>query len=473
MELFGHAALTGVQRLRCNRWVIASAGVLVMVMIGTLYSWAIFTQPLLAIFHWNVWQCTCAYAISNFCLAVVGAVIGGFWQDRKGPRRVAMTGMALWGLGNLLAGWGTPAWGAPWLCLTYGAIGGVGAGMAYIAPVSMVMKWFPERKGLAGGMVAGGFGLGAFVYNQLVPRLPGFHAAANHASDLIAAQAIATGTSASIRAGAVAAAEGMTPSDIAAVMHVFIASGCSYLVAGVLAASLFQNPPGFAIARGATTATTRAGQGLAPSAVMRMPQFYLLWLQLFANSIAGITIISNAVFILQDLTGLAVGRLAPLFGLVSVFNAVGRPIWGAVSDRIGCRQSFTVMFVIQAVVLYLLPSAHELPLALGGFAVVLLCCGGGFGIMPAYNAEYFGTKYMGLNYGLILSAWGFAGLLGPLFNARAKDLTGSFAGSLPLVASLLLIAIVLPLLSFRPRSSTASARHQDDSTATFRSDLLS
>jgi len=437
------AIAVGAPFLRGNRWVIAIAAVIVMMMTGTLYSWAIFTQPLLAAFDWDVRECTWAYATANFCLAAIGAALGGFWQDRQGPRRVAMTGMTLWGLGNILAGLGTGAWGAPWLYLTYGVIGGVGAGMAYIAPVTMVTKWFPERRGLAGGMVAGAFGLGAFLYNQCVPRLPGFHAAASHADRWIAAKT-APGGSALL----------MAPADIAAVMHTFIGSGCVDLVAGVLAASLFRNPP-------ATdwpgTLATQARPGLAPSAVVRTPQFYLLWLQLFANSIGGITIISNAVYILQDLTHLPAAGLAPLFGLVSIGNAIGRPFWGAVSDRIGCRHTFALMFVLQAAVLFLLPSAHDLGLAMAGVAVVLLCCGGGFGTMPAYNAEYFGTRFMGLNYGLILTAWGVAGLVGPLLIARAKDLTGSFSASLPLVASLLLVAVVLPCLSSRPSARPAAA----------------
>jgi OFA family oxalate/formate antiporter-like MFS transporter len=116
------------------------------------------------------------------------------------------------------------------------------------------------------------------------------------------------------------------------------------------------------------------------------------------------------------------------------------------------------MFVIQAAVSFLLPGAHDLAVALGGFAVVLFCCGGGFGTMPAYNAECFGTRFMGRNYGLILTAWGFAGLIGPLLNARAKDLTGSFAGTLPLIGSLLLVSVVLPYLSSRPGPRPPGAR---------------
>jgi MFS family permease len=422
---------------RRNRWVIAAAGAVLMTMTGTLYSWAIFTQPLRVAFHWDVTTTTWAYAVANFCLAAVGAVIGGFWQDRAGPRRVAATGVALWGVGNVAAGLGTAHWGAPWLYLSYGVVGGVGAGMAYITPLSMVAKWFPDRGGLVGGMIAGGFGMGAFLYNQLVPRLAGFHAAADHAGAALSAKAAA-----------------MTPADIAAVMHVFIGSGCAYLVVGLLAASLFENPP----ASGAMTAGVvprRANEGLSPCAVIQTRQFYLLWLQLFVNAIAGITIISNAVCILQELTRLSTGELAPLFGLVSLCNAFGRVFWGAVSDRIGCRQTFGAMFAIQAVVVLWLGTVHDLPLALAAFGLILLCCGGGFGTMPAYVSECFGTRFMGLNYGFVLTAWGFAGVAGPLLMARAKDLTGSFAGSLPLVAGLLALSVLLPLLTSEPSARDA------------------
>jgi MFS family permease len=397
-----------------------------MATIGTLYSWSIFTQPLLVAFHWDVTTTTWAYATANFCVAAVGAVAGGFWQDRVGPRRVALTGITLWGTGNLLAGLGTAAWGAPWLYLTYGVIGGVGAGMAYITPVAMVTKWFPRQRGWAGGLVAGGFGLGAFLYNELVPRLAGFRAATDHAAAAMAGHAVG----------------GLTATDIDAVLRVFVGSGVLYLLIGLPAAALFRNPrPDSTLA-----ANVALSGGLAPREVLRAPQFYLLWLQLFVNVIAGITIISNASFILQDLTHLPMTRIASSFGLVSLFNAIGRLFWGSVSDRIGCRHTFALMFFIQALVLCLLGEVHELSAALAGFAVILLCCGGGFGTMPAYNVECFGTRFMGLNYGMILSAWGAAGLVGPLLMARAKDLSGSFAGLMPLVAAVLCVSTILPFL---------------------------
>jgi OFA family oxalate/formate antiporter-like MFS transporter len=355
-----------------------------------------------------------------------------------------MVGVTLWGLGNVLAGVGTAAFGAPWLYMSYGIIGGIGAGMAYITPVSMVTKWFPDKKGLAGGLVAGAFGLGAFLYNQVVPRLSGFHAAAEHAASFIAARAAAKAAGARFDPAALSVA--FSADDLGALMHVFIASGIVFLIVGLGAASLFRNPAPSQLLGAART----AAEGYAPSQIIATPQFYLLWLQLFVNVIAGITIISNAVFILTDLTKVAAASIAPLFGLVSIFNALGRCFWGAISDRIGCNHTFAAMFAVQAVTLLLLANVHGLVAAFAAVSVILLCCGGGFGTMPSFNATCFGTKFMGLNYALILSAWGFAGLIGPIIAARAKDLTGSFAGMLPVIAIVLLVSVVLPFVTRKP-----------------------
>jgi OFA family oxalate/formate antiporter-like MFS transporter len=439
-----------------NRWMIASAAAVVMLTIGTIYSWAIFTQPLLVAYQWNLTVTTWAYAIANFSLAALGAVIGGFWQDKVGPRTVAMVGVTLWGVGNVLAGLGTSAFGAPWLYVSYGIIGGIGAGMAYITPLSMVIKWFPDKKGLAGGLVAGAFGLGAFVYNECVPRLAGFHAAAVHAGGFIAARVAATAAGAAFDPTTLTAAQTFGTDDSRAVMHVLVGSGIVFLIVGLTAASRFRNPPPGYFLPGKHTATP-SNDGYSPLQVIATPQFYLLWLQLLVNVIAGITIISNAVFMLADLTRVAAVSIAPLFGLVSIFNALGRCFWGAISDRIGCHHTFAAMFAVQAVTVLLLAHTHALFPALAAVSVILLCCGGGFGTMPSFNAACFGTKFMGLNYGLILSAWGFAGLIGPILIARAKDLSGSFSGMLPIIAIVLAASVILPYLTKKPALKSKAA----------------
>ena len=419
-----------------------------MLLIGTVYSWAIFAQPLVVGFGWDLTTTTWAYAIANFSLATVGVVLGGYWLDGKGPRRVAMTGITLWGAGNLLAGLGTPRFGAPWLYLTYGLIGGIGAGMAYITPLAVVSKWFPERRGLVGGLVVGSFGLGAFVYNQFIPRLPAFHAFSVEAAQVLAA-GVAGQTPPALARHILATGAGAHT-----VMQIFIASGLAFLAIGLPAASLLRNPPA---ARDNAPGSKRSSVGYPPTSVVRMPQFYLLWLQLFANVIAGITIISNAVVILSDLTRMPPAEIAPLFGIVSIFNAVGRFFWGGISDRIGCQRTFAAMFAVQAVTLCWLCGVHTPAAALAGFAIVLLCCGGGFGTMPSYTAQCFGTRFMGLNYGLVLTAWGTAGLIGPMLVARAKDFGVTFATLMPAIACALLASVILPILTRRPAPAVRSA----------------
>ncbi len=436
-------SLRAAAALISSRWSVAIAGSIVMLVIGTIYSWAIFTQPLLVGFRWQLTTTTWAYALANFCLAAVGTVLGGFWQDRAGPRKVAMTGVALWGTGQLLTGLGTQTFGAPWLYLNYGVIGGIGAGMAYVAPLAAVSKWFPGKRGLAGGLVVTGFGLGAFLYNQWIPRLPDFHAAAAHAAHFIAARVAVEPTSAG---------------DLNAVMHAFVLSGLTSLIVGLPPAALLRDPPRApAAARVGTAAAARTTGGYSASRILALPQFYLLWLQLFASVLAGVTTISNAVFILADLTHSPADEIGPLFGMASLCNAIGRFFWGGMADRIGCAATFAIMFAAQAATLLVLTRLHDLAAALAGISVILLCCGGAFGTMPAYCAEHFGTQYMGRNYGLLLSAWGVAALIGPILVARVKEVTGSFTAVMPVIGIVLCASMILPWATRKPTAMAASA----------------
>src|SRR5271154_7126193 len=157
-----------------NRWAVAWAGVVVMILAGTAYGWSNFTQPLIAAFGWSNTQTSLVFGIAIFMIGI-GAVIGGPWPRRGGPATVTVAGIILWGLGNVLAAVGPHAtW---WFDLTYGVIGGFGNGMAYITPVATVTKWFPDKRGLASGMVVMGFGLGAFFYGFILKALPSFTAA--------------------------------------------------------------------------------------------------------------------------------------------------------------------------------------------------------------------------------------------------------------------------------------------------------
>jgi MFS family permease len=406
--------------MRPNRWVIAVAGTIAMACLGTVYSWSLFTQPLIAAFGWSNSTTTGAFALCIFFLGV-GAIVGGRWQDRRGPRAVAVTGVLLWGAGNVLAGVGTATLGAWWLYLTYGVVGGLGLGLGYVTPVAAVTKWFPDRRGLGSGMVVMGFGLGAFVYNNLLKAFPAFD-------------------------------------SVEALMTTFVVSGVVYAVLGGLCAARLQDPaPGWAPA-GATAAASApspgaraaAGRDYPPSEAMRTPQFWALWTMLFLNVTAGILFISNAVPIMRELTGASAEVALSVYGFIALFNGLGRFFWGAVSDRIGRNGAYLLIYGSQVVIFFFVGGVHSLVAVAALFAIVLLCYGGGFGTMPSFTADYFGTKYMGVNYGWILLAWGVGGVVGPIFVAAVKDRTGSFLGALPVTAAMLVAATVIPLVTRRP-----------------------
>ncbi|MDB5093151.1 MAG: Major facilitator superfamily 1 transporter [Candidatus Eremiobacteraeota bacterium] len=422
-----------------NRWGIAIAGTVVMVVLGTVYSWSIFTLPLVAAYNWSTQDVSLAFELAIFFLGL-GAVVGGRWQDRVGPRTVTIVGIVLWGLGVMLAGLGTGSLGRVWLYLTYSIIGGFGNGMAYITPVAMVTKWFPDKRGLASGMVVMGFGLGAFFYSFFVPKIPAFAATAK------AAGAFAAAKTAALNAGTTfnAAQYQLTPEQIATIWHVFLISGIAFIIVGGLAAMLMKNPP----------AAAKSGADLAPSytpaQALRKGQLYGLWVLLFLNVVAGIMIISNAVPIYSELTGESAAVAASVYGLVSILNGLGRFFWGTVSDRIGRNLTYTVMYLLQAAMFVTLIRLHSIAAVSICFGIVLLCYGGGFGVMPSFSADFFGTKYYGQIYGFILTAWGVGGVVGPLIAARVKDATGSYRGTLLPVAIMLVVAAVIPFFVHKP-----------------------
>ena len=431
-----------------NRWAIAVAGTITMICLGTVYAWSTFTQPLIAAFGWSNTTTTWCFALAIFFLGV-GAIIGGRWQDARGPRRVIITGALLWGAANILAGLGATRFGAPWMYLTYGLLGGIGLGLAYVTPVAAVAKWFPDKRGLGTGMVVMGFGLGAFIYSNVLKAIPAFGAVAVEGGKVLAARA----------AGDTAAR--LSPESVDTLMATFVVSGVIYAVVGGLCASLVRNPGAAAAAAPAATPGTGAHLAAArppapaaedypPSRAMRTPQFWSLWAMLFLNVTAGILFISNAVPITRELTSAAPATALAVYGFIALFNGLGRFFWGAVSDRIGRNMAYVLIYGTQVIIFFVVGGVHTLWLVAALFAIVLLDYGGGFGTMPSFTADYFGTKYMGVNYGWILLAWGVGGIVGPIFVALVKDRTGSFSGALPVTAVILLAAAILPIVTRKP-----------------------
>jgi len=309
-------------------------------------------------------------------------------------------------------------------------IGGIGLGLSYIVPVAVLVKWFPDRRGLITGIAVGGFGAGALITAPVATRL---------------IQSVG-------------------------VLNTFAYLGIAYLIVTVVASLFMQNPPEGWRPEGwtptASQTSQRAGGDYTLGRALKTWQWYALWLLLFLNTFAGISIISQEAPIFQELVGVSAVVAASMVGIASIGNALGRVFWAWVSDLITRRATFFVMFVIQVLLFWLLPSLTAVSLMTIITFVVLMCYGGGFGTMPAFAADYFGSKNVGPIYGLMLTAWGCASAVGPLLIAYMRQTTGSYRGALHIIAGVMAVSAVVPILVSRPGAGVVNLRGRTERIGT-------
>lgn len=401
-----------------NRWLIAAAGVLMQIALGAVYAWSVFRIPLTRTYGWTVAQVTVAFELAILVLGFA-AFAGGLWMRRVGPRRVAFAAAVLYGSGTVLAGLSHTL---PLLYLTYGVLGGAGVGLAYIVPVATLLRWFPDRRGMITGIAVAGFGAGALITAPIAERLI---------------------TSASVSTA-------------------FVVLGIVYLAVVMLAASFMTNPPdgyappGYRAPGGSSKIS--AAQNLTLRQALGTWQWYALWLTLFLNTTAGISIISQASPMAQEVTHVSPAAAATMVGIISIGNGSGRFLWAWLSDAIGRKTVFLVMFLLQAVVFLLLSETSSFSTLATLACIILLCYGGGFGTMPAFAADYFGSRDVGSIYGLMLTAWGFAGVAGPALIAHVRQSTGEYQGAMRIMALITLLSAVVPLLLRKPSLSLPAGR---------------
>ena len=405
--------------MNSKRWGIAAAGVLLQVALGAEYAWSVFRKPLTARFHWSIEEVTLAFTIAIMMVGFA-AFFGGLWSTRSGPRVVAMTGGVLYGLGVALASFSSH--GLWWLYLSYGVIGGIGLGFAYIVPISVLVKWFPDKRGLMTGIAVGGFGAGALVTAPV-------------ATHLIASVGVLT---------------------------TFLYLGIAFLIVCVLAGSFMQNPPeGYKPAGWEPSAAlkkTEASHDFSLREALSTWQWWALWLLLFLNTCAGISIISQEAPMFQELAGVPAAAAAGMVGIVAFANGAGRIFWAWVSDLMPRRFVFLIMFLLQAILFWILPGVGTQGALTVVAFVILLCYGGGFGTMPAFAADYFGPKFVGSIYGLMLTAWGFASAFGPSLIAHTRQATGHYASGLHILAIILLFSAILPFIVRPPQTVGLAAK---------------
>jgi MFS family permease len=336
-------------------------------------------------------------------------VPAGRLQDRLGPRLVASIGGVLTGLGLIVASFASPASILP-AVLGFGLLAGTGFGLGYAAATPAAVKWFPpEKKGLITGLVVAGFGIAPVYIAPLSKHL------------------LATyGLSASFR--------------VLGVAFLVVATGFSQLI---------RNPaPGSAAPKAATAGAGRGGGDLGWRDVIRTPAFWMLWIQYACAATAGLMIIGHMAKIVavQSANTIQIGFV--FVALLAAFNAGGRVIAGVISDYIGRAVTIALVCVTQALVMFFFSGFSTVPGFVLGAAVVGFSYGACLSLFPATAADYWGTKNMGLNYGILFTAWGVGGVVGPTLAGRIADATGSYAGAYNIAGSLVSCAFVLAMLSY-------------------------
>ena len=361
---------------------------------GTVYAWSFFQTLLVRQSGWTFTETAWAFSVAIFSLGVSAAWAGQV-LPRLGPRKLALAGSTLFCGGYLIAGFALQMDSVPLFCLGYGVIGGIGIGMGYVTPVATVAKWFPDKKGLATGIVVMGFGVGALLLSKgLAPLL-------------------------------VIQAAGDLPS-------VFFGLGAIFAVILFPASLLMSNPPPSesAVPASAGGAGPAHDEPATVGAYLKTGQFALLWTVFFFNIAAGISIVSFQSELLQEVWGLANPSLEPivlaeygatLIAVSSVFNGVGRLFWGLLSDRIGRVAVFRILLSTQMIVFGVLMTETNPWVFSVLVCYVLLCFGGGFATMPPFILDMFGARRMSAVYGAVLTAWAAAGIAGPMYVGYLKD----------------------------------------------------
>jgi OFA family oxalate/formate antiporter-like MFS transporter len=403
-----------------NRWWIAIAGVCLQMALGSAYAWSVFRIPLSKEFGWSITQITWVFLISWFFLGS-STVVGGLWMKRKGPRVVAMTAGLLWGGGVFLASFSAHRlW---WLYLTYGVIGGTGLGTGYIVPITVLVKWFPDRRGLITGIAVAGFGAGA----------------------LFSAPA----------AGWLIQHVGLMPT--------FAYLGFAYAIVAIAAGAFMQNPPegwkpdGWAPS--ASQISQRSDRDYTLGQALSTWQWWAICFLMSINTMSGLSIVTQASPIFQEIGKASVATAAFLVGVMALGNGAGRIFWSWVSDLTTRKMAFFAMYLVEAILFWSYHSIHSLlPLAIVTF-VLVMCYGGAYGITPAFAADYFGPRDVGSIFGLMMLPWAFAAVFGPLLFAYLRQVNGNYNQALYLIAGLMTAALILPILIHPPQGRKSGDEH--------------
>ncbi|MBU4485046.1 OFA family MFS transporter [bacterium] len=407
-----------------KRWLVVLGALLVQLCLGAIYAWGAFTKVLQdpnGPFGFSATQTSMIFSAGLATFAIV-MIMAGRWQDKIGPRKVALLGAAILGLGYISAGLfgGTSFWAQ---FLLIGVMGGAGIGLGYVCPIAASVKWFPDLKGFVTGLAVAGFGAGAFIFIKLAGAWGNFLA-------------------------------------LYGVNGTFVIFGIIFLVVTSIGALMLSNPPaGWKPEGWAPTAATSNNQvahkDFTQGETIKTIQFWMLWLSFVFSAGAGLMIIKCLKNFGELEGGLTSTAAASALGLLALFNGAGRIVWGSISNKLGARKSIGIMTLLQAVMLFAVLKIGTTTMGL----TVAACWigfnfGGNFALFPLATAESFGTKNLGANYGAVFTSYGVGGILMPLLAGQVWDTLGSYHWAFIAAASVCVLASILGFAIRPPKAET-------------------
>ena len=391
--------------MKKNKWLIVLSAIGIHICIGSVYAWSVLTKPIMQAMGFTLQETTWTFSLAILFLGLSAGFLGSY-VEKHGPRRSGLVSTVFFGLGMLGTAFALTQHSLILMYLFYGVIGGIGLGTGYITPVSTLVKWFPNNRGLATGLAIMGFGFASLIAGPVMQLLIAKYGLINN----------------------------------------FIILGCVYMLV-MTASSLYLEPP-------QTVAVTEAKTKLAAVPASTQPQytvkeamktwqFYALWWIFFTNITCGIGLLAVASPMAQEVIKMTPLAAASMVGIIGLLNGLGRIVWSTVSDYIGRRNTYIIFFLIEIAAFYLLASVTDSFLFQALIFIIITCYGGGFSCMPAYLSDLFGTKQLSAIHGRILTAWGLAGIAGPLLLSWIKETTNSYSITLYFFSGFFVLSLII------------------------------
>ncbi|MCI6084689.1 MAG: OFA family MFS transporter [Selenomonas sp.] len=413
-----------------NRWLIALSAVGIHISIGSVYAWSVLTRPIMQVLGWSLSETTWAFSIAILFLGFSAGFLGKY-VEKYGPKRSGLVSMAFFGAGMFGTALALYLGSLPLLYLFYGAVGGIGLGVGYITPVSTLVKYFPEHRGFATGLAIMGFGFAALIAGPVMQRL----------------------------------------TEEFGLVENFLILGTVYMVL-IGASSLYLKPPAKAAAARMMAGQGNAAQapqaalrgadvlalGVTASEAMKTWQFRALWWVFFVNITCGIGLLAVASPMAQEVAHMDAAQAASMVGIIGLLNGGGRILWSSFSDVIGRGYTYMAFFLIEIAAFALLAGTTDAFLFQALVLSIISCYGGGFSCMPAYLSDLFGTRELSAIHGRVLTAWGCAGVVGPMLVSLFREYTQGYTTILLFFAGLFVVNFAIAtFLKLHGRRDAAGA----------------